>query len=213
MTFHRISSDPFAVHPHLAMLKREPPKDWSRYDFARRRAAEVFEEFVGSPEAASLDGGGWCTLVMRVAYVHHGATIDELTPDVLRSVAARIVLPNEISSLSHWLAVMHDELVAFFRFLDRKGNPHAAANLRVLEDELHPMLDARLKELCVAATEEMPLSALGEVLAASGASSASGIFPIARGAGSATPLAPRRVRRAAEREARRKSRRLERSRA
>lgn len=211
MTLHRVSLDPFAVHPHLEMLKREPPKDWSRYDLARRRGTEVFEEFAESPEAAALDGGGWCTLVMRVAYVHHGVTIDGLTPDVLREVAARIVLPNEISSLSHWVAVMHDELAAFFRFLARKRSPHAEANLRVLEDELLPRFDARLKELCHAATEEMPLEALDEALV--GASHASGVFPTMGGVGPTTPLAPRRVRRAAEREARRKSRRSERSRA
>jgi hypothetical protein len=189
MTLHRISPDPFAVYPHLEMLKMEPPKDGSRYDLARRRAAEVFDDFVESPEAAALSGGGWCTLVMRVAYVHHSVTIDELTPDVLRSVAARIVLPDEIPSLSHWVAVVHDELVAFFRFLDRKGHPNAAANLRLLEDELLPTYDARLKELCHAATEEISFESLDEAL---GVSFASGVFRIACGGGLTTPSVPPR---------------------
>lgn len=198
-----MSSDALlAVYPHLAQLKSEPPKDPSRYSLARTRANEVFAEFTRSAEYAALDDGArWSTLVMRSANVRHGVTIDELNADVLRDVAAQFVAPNDVGSLSHWVAVVHEELVAFFRFLARKGFAHAAANISLLEDEVLPAVDARFKEACAADVTITPLdqSALDALLA-------SGMFTRPQ----STPLRPidpsRRARRRAQRNARRKNR-------
>jgi hypothetical protein len=148
MTLHHISLslDPFAAFHHLESLRKERPKDMSRYEFAQRRAEGTFAEFEQSEEARALeDGTRWTPLLLKTAYVHHGVVVDELTADILRAVAARFIVPNDISTLAHWIAVMHDELVAFFRFLDRKGFVHAANCICALENDILPRHNTMLK--------------------------------------------------------------------
>jgi hypothetical protein len=159
------SPDPTSFYPHLAALETEPPKDPSRYELAQQRASEVFEKFRGSKEEAALgDGARWSPLFLRTAYVHHGVTIDELDANVVRDVAQRFVRSTNIASLAHWTAVVHDELVAFFRFLLRTGFEHAAENLRVLEGEILPHVEAHFRRACTYGAEDLTIRPLGNGL-------------------------------------------------
>ena len=121
--------------------------DTSRWEIAQRRANEVLERFATSDEASALeDVSRWGPTFLRTAYIHHGVTIDELTPDVFREVAASFVIPNEMTSVVHWVAVIHDELLALLRFLEREGFAHARGNIDVLEHEILPAHTALLDE-------------------------------------------------------------------
>lgn len=200
MPLSEISLDPFSAFDRLDALRAEPPRDSSRYELARRRADEVFAEFTASDEHAALDEGArWTTLVLRTAYVHHGVTLDELTPDVLHETAGRFVGQNDMSSLAHWTEVVHEELVAFFRFLERKGFANAAGNIRMLEDVVLPEMDRQMKEACEAAAEAAAIPMSG------GLSILSFAFAPARTIDAPDDRA-RRARRKAQRAARRKNR-------
>ena len=147
MALHRISIDIFSGLRHLHTVSRDAPKSRSGFEAARRRAEDIVCAFELSREAATLpDGQRWTSLILRTAYVHHGVTVDDLSREILCAVAARCVVPNDPSSLAHWIEVIHDELVAFFRFLDRKGFAHAARCICALENEIRPRYDALLKD-------------------------------------------------------------------
>ncbi len=193
MPHYALTFDPTRALDHLDSLHTARPKDPSRYDVARRRAEALFAEFETSDDHASLDEGArWTPLFLRTAYVDHGVTVDELTPDVLRQVALRFVLPGDSTSLAHWIAVVHEELVAFLRFLERKGIGHAAACARELEDVVLPEMHERMTDACDAAVDAAPLLPPGS-------------FMSRRHVAGTTP-ADRRARRKAQRAARKANR-------
>ena len=193
-SIYELSLDVLGAYDRLDALAAEPPRDPSRYDLARRRAAEVFDAFEASPEMATLDEGArWTQLFLRTAYVQHAVTIDELTPEVVLDVASRFVGPNDMSSLAHWTEVMHPELVAFFCFLCRKGFRHAPGCVQVLEEIVLPEMDARMKAASYASADAAHIVMPG-----------SGVFQ-RHGTGTLSPV-NRRARRKAQRAARRRNR-------
>lgn len=193
-SIHELSLDVFGAYDRLDALAAERPQDLSRYDLARRRATELFEAFETSPEMATLDEGArWTQMFLRTAYVQHAVTVDELTPEVVRDVAARFVGPNDMSSLAHWTEVMHPELVAFFCFLCRKGFRHAPGCVQVLEEIVLPEMDAKMKGASYDFADAARIVPPG-----------SGVFQ--RHGTGALSAVNRRARRKAQRAARRKNR-------
>ncbi len=194
MPRYELSLDIFGAHDHFDALLAERPKDPARYELARRRATEVFQEFARSPEMATIDDGArWTPLFLRTAYVDHAVTVDQLTPDVVRAVASRCVVTNDMSSLAHWTEVMHPELVAFFTFLRRKGFANANACIQMLEETVLPEMDAHMKAASHAFADGARI-----------VFPASGVFR-RHGTGGISAV-DRRTRRKAQRAARRKSR-------
>lgn len=146
---------------HLDSLWNDVPKDVRRFKLAKLRARRIIAKFYKSNEFRPYaQGETYTALFLQLVFVHHAATVDELTPDIVRDVASRFVLPDDAFSFAYWTTIIHEELVAFFRMLERRGEPFAKACLSTLEDEIHPAYEAKHLELNEACATPLPETAL-----------------------------------------------------
>jgi hypothetical protein len=156
MPLNVINFDLDAPIRHLEAIAPNWPSSIDRFErTARARAREIFAQFCRSPEAKGLyTEPRWPILVMRTACTDHHLTIDDLTAEIFEKVT-RVFFPTEnIAAYAHWTGVVQDELVAFFRFLERQGFKHAAACLQVLE-RIGPQHEARFSELNLESVTEI----------------------------------------------------------
>ncbi|AKU93913.1 hypothetical protein AKJ09_00577 [Labilithrix luteola] len=152
---------PWLAHDYIASLWNDVPKDTRRERLVRLRGNKILAKFYKSKEYRAITPGpGYASVFVYLAYAHHAVTVDELTPEVVRDVAARFVSADDSSTVTYWVDVIYDELMAFFRMLERRGERFAPACIEVLEKELLPKYEAMYQEICEAATTPLPETAL-----------------------------------------------------
>lgn len=156
-----ISPNPRVALQHLDSLWDQVPKDMRRFKLAKVRAKRILTKFYKSKEfRPHAQGESYTALFLHLVFAHHAATADELTPDIVRDVASRFVLQDDAFSFAYWTTVVHEELVAFFRMLERRGERFAKVCLSTLLDEIYPAYDARHTELCEEGITPLPETAL-----------------------------------------------------
>ena len=148
MSYSIVSFDLDAQFRHFETVRPNwPPSRDPFVESARARARAMFEAFAASPEASALeDEPQWPIVVMREAALHHGMSIDTMTPEAFQAVSEFFVTSDTCAAYAHWCEVVQGELEAFFRFLAGEGFEHAEGCLAVLA-RLEPVRKRRFERL------------------------------------------------------------------